>query len=264
MNDKVIEFKDITKVFKTRRKTITALKDINLYVDKGEFVAIVGPSGCGKSTIIRILDDIIKPTSGEILVDGVRYEKTVPVETVQKMGFIFQSPNLLPWLTVRQNIEFPLHVLKKDVNEYKEHVDRLLNMIGMMQFADARPQELSQSMLQRVGVVRAMVHKPEILLMDEPFGSLDETMREQLNMELLDIWKEMEQSIVFITHNVAEAVLLADRVYIMATNPGRIVRCMDIDFPRPRTLDILMEDKFMAYEEEITNAIGELDLSKIV
>ena len=232
-------------------------------MQKGLLLVVSGPSGCGKSTIIRLIDDIIKPTSGEIYVDGERFEKTVPKEVIQKMGFVFQHPNLLPWLTVRQNIEFPLTILGKDPEQYKDYVDRLLNMIGMTKMANAMPSELSQSMLQRVGVVRAMVHKPEILLMDEPFGALDETMREQLNMELLDIWAEYEQTIVFITHNVVEAILLADRVYIMATNPGRIVDCMTIDFPRPRSLDILADKKFLQYERKIIDTIGTLDLSKI-
>ena len=264
MSEKKIELKNVYKIFKTRRKEIHALEDINLYVNEVEFVAIVGPSGCGKSTIIRILDDIIKPTSGEITIDGETYGEEVSRETIQKMGFIFQNPNLLPWLTVRENVEFPLKVLGKDPAASKDYTDRLINMIGMMKFADARPSELSQSMLQRVGVIRGMVHNPEILLMDEPFGALDETMRETLNMEILKIYHEYKKTVIFITHNVEEAVLLADRVYVMATNPGRIVECVDIDYPRPRNLDMILEPKFQQYEKDITAMIGELDLSKIV
>lgn len=265
MNDNNIKIKlvDVNKVFKTRRKTINALENINLEVKDKEFVVIVGPSGCGKSTIIRLIDDIIKPTSGDIYVDNEKYGSVVPREVVQKMGFIFQQPNLLPWLTVRKNIEFPLSVLKLDVKEYDDHIDTLFDIVDLTPFVDSRPSELSESMLKRAGVVRAMVHKPEILLMDEPFGQLDETMREQLDIELLDIWKRMGQTIIFITHNVTEAVLLADRIYIMGTDPGRIIKELTVDFPRPRTLDILSDPKFSAYVQDITDTMGELDLSKI-
>lgn len=258
-----IKLVNVSKTFKTRRKTIYALKDINIEVADKEFVAIVGPSGCGKSTIIRIIDDIIKPTSGEIYIDGEKYGRIVSKSTIQKIGFIFQSPNLLPWLTVRQNVEFTLKILKIDDPSYSKNVDKLLDMMNLRQFENSLPSELSQSMLQRVGVVRAMVHNPEILLMDEPYGQLDETMREQLDMELLDIWSKLGQTIIFITHDVPEAVLLADRIYVMSTNPGQIIEEVRIDLPRPRTLDIVKMQQFEEYRQKIVNLIGHVDLSKI-
>jgi len=263
LSEPKIKLVNINKTFKTRRKTIVALKDINIEVADKEFVAIVGPSGCGKSTIIRLIDDIIKPTSGEIYIDGEKYGKVIPQSTIQKMGFIFQSPNLLPWLTVRENVEFTLRILKIDNQSYKENVDKLLEMMNLKRFENSMPSELSQSMLQRIGVIRAMVYNPEILLMDEPYGQLDETMREQLNLELLDIWSKLGQSIIFITHNVSEAVLLADRVYVMSTNPGQIIEEIKIDIPRPRTLDIMQSEQFVNYEEKIVKLIGKVDLSKI-
>ena len=263
MNNERIRLVDINKTFKTRRKIIVALENINISVRDKEFVAIVGPSGCGKSTIIRLIDDIIKPTSGEIYIDGVKHGKVVSRETVEKMGFIFQHPNLLPWLTTWQNVEFPLKVLKLDPPDKNERIERLLSMMNLLPFKDSMPAQLSQSMLQRIGVIRAMVHNPEILLMDEPFGQLDETMREQLNIELMDIVSKLGQTVIFITHNVSEAVLLADRVYIMGTNPGRIIKEVTVGFERPRTLEIQQDPKFVEYCNDIINTIGKVDLSKI-
>ena len=258
-----IKLVDINKVYKARRMDINALQNINLEVAENEFAAIVGPSGCGKSTIIRLINDIIKPTSGDIYVDGEKYGRVVPKETIQKIGFVFQHPNLLPWLTLRQNVELPLKVFKLRTPEFTERVERLLEMVGLKMFENSMPSELSQSMLQRAGVIRAMVHNPEILLMDEPYGSLDEALREQLNIEFLELWSEIGQSIIFITHNVSEAILMADCVYVMVTNPGSIIEKVVIDFPRPRTLDMLNERKFVEYETHITNLMGKIDLSVI-
>ena len=259
-----IQLVNVNKVFRTLRKTINALENINLEVGVGEFVGVVGPSGCGKSTIIRLINDIIKPTSGDIYVDGEKYGRVIPKETIQKMGFIFQHPNLMPWLTLRQNVELPLKILNLDTPENIENVDRLLEMVNLTDFENSMPSEMSQSMLQRAGVIRSMVPNPEILLMDEPFGSLDEMLREQLDMEFLDLWSKIGQSVVFITHNVAEAILMSDFVYVMGTNPGTILEKIKIDFPRPRTLDILEDREFVEYEEYIVNLIGDIDLSKIV
>lgn len=260
-----IEFQNVSKVFYARRQTITAVKDFSLKVNPGEFVTIVGPSGCGKSTVIRMLDGIITPTSGNILIDGEDFsEKKVDRETLKKIGFIFQEPNLLPWLTVEQNVELPLKIMHMNTPENKVRVKELIDMVGMSKYASAYPVEVSGGMTQRVGVIRAMIHNPEILLMDEPFGALDSITREQLNLELLQIWKKTHKTIIFITHNVEEAVLLSSRVYVMATGPGRLTDVVDIDLPRPRTLDMITDKKFIAYTKQLTNLIGKIDLSKIV
>jgi NitT/TauT family transport system ATP-binding protein len=241
------------------------VKDFSLKVNPGEFVTIVGPSGCGKSTVIRMLDGIITPTSGNILIDGEDFsEKKVDRETLKKIGFIFQEPNLLPWLTVEQNVELPLKIMHMNTPENKVRVKELIDMVGMSKYASAYPVEVSGGMTQRVGVIRAMIHNPEILLMDEPFGALDSITREQLNLELLQIWKKTHKTIIFITHNVEEAVLLSSRVYVMATGPGRLTDVVDIDLPRPRTLDMITDKKFIAYTKQLTNLIGKIDLSKIV
>lgn len=263
MSTAKIKMEKINKVFKTKRQTIVALSDIDIEVNENEFIAIVGPSGCGKSTIIRIINDIIKPTSGNIYIDGKQFGKKVPREVVRKMGFIFQQPNLLPWLTVRGNIELPLKIFGEYDNKSREQADKLIEMMGLKEYQNAYPSELSGGMTQRVGVLRAMIHSPEILLMDEPFGALDEKLREQMDIKLLEIWERLHQTIVFITHNIVEAVLLASTIYVMNTNPGRIVEKIDIDFPYPRDLDILIDPKFIVYINTIVSLIGELHLKEI-
>jgi len=263
LNSTKIKLDKINKIFKTRRQTINALSDINIEVYDSEFISIVGPSGCGKSTIIRIINDIIKPTSGSVYIDGQQFGKKVSRDLIRKMGFIFQQPNLLPWLTVKGNIELPLKIFGIYSKKSIEKTDQLLDMMGLNEYKNAYPSELSGGMTQRVGVLRAMIHEPEILLMDEPFGSLDEKLREQMDIKLLDIWQKLHQTIVFITHNIVEAILLASRIYVMNTNPGRIVEVINVDFPYPRDMDILIEPKFIEYQNKIVDLIGELHLKEI-
>ena len=266
MQEAKIKFDHVTKVFHTRSQDIIAVKDYSMEIQDGEFVAILDPSGCGKSTLIRMLDGIIPTTEGDIFIDGkkVNYaNKKMPSEVLRKMGFIFQQPNMLPWFTVRQNVALPLDVFGLKGKQWQQRVDDLLEMVGLSDYADAHPHEISGGMLQRAGVIRAMVHDPEILLMDEPYGALDELTREQMNMELLDIWSKTKKTIIFITHNIEEAVLLSDKVYVMGTQPGRLVEVVDLDLPRPRKLSMITEAKFINYRQYLENAIGEIDLSKI-
>ncbi|MDR1929925.1 MAG: ABC transporter ATP-binding protein [Treponema sp.] len=262
-----ISMKNVNMVFQTRHQTVKALEEVTLDVHEGELVSILGPSGCGKSTIIRIISDIIQPSSGEVLVDGIHANRGSVREKnklVRKIGFVFQEPNLLPWLSIRKNVQLPLKILGYAGEKWEKHTDALLEMVGLSDYAKARPAEVSGGMMQRAGVVRAMVHDSEILLMDEPFGALDEINRELLDLELLDIWDKTKKTIVFITHNVREAVLLASRVVVMATQPGRIQNEIPIDFSYPRTLALAKEPAFTAYEERITRMIGDLGLSSIV
>lgn len=261
-----IKFEHVTKVFSTRSQDIIAVKDYSMDIMPGEFVAILGPSGCGKSTLIRMLDGIIDTTEGNIYIDGQKVNhagKKMPSEILRKMGFIFQQPNMLPWYTVRQNIALTQDVFNLKGPEWEQRVDDLIKMVGLTDYADAYPYEISGGMLQRAGVIRAMVHDPEILLMDEPFGALDELTREQMNMELLDIWTKTKKTVIFITHNIEEAVLLADKVYVMGTHPGRLVEVVDLDLERPRQLSMITQPKFIEYRQYLENAIGEIDLSKI-
>ena len=266
MQEPKIKFEHVTKVFETRSQLIVAVKDYSMEIQEGEFISVLGPSGCGKSTLIRMLDGIIDTTEGNIYIDGNKVNfagKKMPEEVLRKMGFIFQQPNMLPWYTVRQNIALPLNVFGLKGPEWEKRVDDLIEMVGLKEYANAMPYEISGGMLQRAGVIRAMVHDPEILLMDEPYGALDEMTREQMNMELLDIWKKTGKTIIFITHNIEEAVLLSSRIYVMATNPGRLNEVVDIDIPRPRSLSMLTDPTFIEYKKKIESLIGHVDLSKI-
>jgi len=231
-----IEIKGINRTFQTRGrgegngpKEFVALKDFNLKVNKGEFVAIVGPSGCGKSTLLDILAGLAKPTSGEILIDG----KKITGPALDR-GIVLQGYALFPWRTVRQNVEFGLEIKKIPKKERKETSARFINLVGLDGFADHFPHELSGGMKQRVAIARALAYDPEVLLMDEPFAAVDAQTRETLQDELLRIWEETGKTIVFVTHSIEEAVFLADRVAVLATNPGSVKEVLDIDLPRPR------------------------------
>lgn len=261
-----IKLEHVGKEFVTRRQRITALNDVNMEFYPGEFVSIVGPSGCGKSTIIRMVDDIIKPTSGTITVDGIKYDNNTPItqEMIKKLGFIFQIPNLYPWLTVRENLMLPLKVYGLMDEEHIKHVDELLDTIGLANCADIYPGEISGGMAQRIGVIRGMVHKPQMLMMDEPFGALDDDMRERLNIEMLNIWKQTGMTIIFITHNVSEAVLLSQKVYVMQSNPGTVKKEISIEFEEERSLKLLKTPKFVQYCNQIEDLIGKIDLNDVV
>lgn len=261
-----IKLEHVGKEFVTKRQRITALDDVNMEFYPGEFVSIVGPSGCGKSTIIRMVDDIIKPTSGVITVDGQKYDNKTPVtrEMVKKLGFIFQIPNLYPWLTVRENLMLPLKIYSLMDKEHIKYVDELLDTIGLANCADIYPGEISGGMAQRIGVIRGMVHKPQMLMMDEPFGALDDDMRERLNIEMLNIWKKTGMTIIFITHNVSEAVLLSQRVYVMKSNPGTVKAEIPIKFEEERSLKLLKKPEFLHYCSQIENLIGKIDLNDVV
>lgn len=263
MAENEIELNEITKEYSTKSGPLLAVDGINFGVQENEFLSLVGPSGCGKSTIVKMLGGIIDPTSGTISLAGKQYPNGVPVEARKKIGFVFQQHNLLPWFSIRKNLEVPLDVFGLSGEKWESRIGTLLDMVGLKQHADRYHKELSESMQQRVGVIRAMVHDPDILLMDEPFGTLDTITREQLNLDLLSLWRQTGKTILFITHNVEEAVLLSSRVLVMDTNPGTIVADIDVDLPRPRDLDMLIQSRFNQYAEEITNFIGELDLETV-
>jgi NitT/TauT family transport system ATP-binding protein len=212
-----------------------------------------------------MLDGIITPSGGDIFIDDEQVNRKGGIVPAlrRKMGFIFQQPNLLPWFSVCENVALPLRVLGLKGKEWEDRVDMLLSMVGLEKHANASPAEISGGMLQRVGVIRAMVHNPEILLMDEPFGALDEMYRELLDMELLQIWRKTKQTIIFITHNIEEAVLMSSRIFVMGTQPGHLVDTVDIELSRPRSLEMITQSGFTEYCHRITGLIGKLDLSKI-
>lgn len=211
---------------------IPALADTSLSIAQDEFIAVVGPSGCGKSTLLRLVAGLIRPTRGTIRVDGL--EVLAPSSDV---GIVFQAPTLLPWTNVLNNVLFPLKILGAMNADARVRALALLELAGLGGFEKKMPRELSGGMQQRVAICRALVHDPRILLMDEPFGALDALTREEMSLELLRIWAERPKTIMFITHSVPEAVLLADRVVVMSERPGRIADIVDVPLPRPRSFD---------------------------
>jgi NitT/TauT family transport system ATP-binding protein len=227
-DESVLRLQGVTKIFKHgRRSDVLALQDINLDVRRGEFVCILGASGCGKSTLLSLIADLDKPTSGRI------------TSTVERAAVMFQEPGLLPWLTVRRNVELPLRLKGVEDTERRVTVNRLLGMVGLIDFADSRPHELSGGMRQRVALARALAQDSALLLMDEPFGALDAITRDTLHDDLTRIWQQTHRSIVFVTHNVREAVRLGDRVVLLTSRPGRVAQIWEVALPRPRSLDSL-------------------------
>jgi NitT/TauT family transport system ATP-binding protein len=225
-----ISVQHVHKTFQRPQSTdvVEALKNVSLDIADNTFVSLVGPSGCGKTTLLRMLNGLIKPDRGRVLVEGKRPEPG------PDMGFVFQSFRLVPWLAVRANIAFPLEITGTPKNEARERADRYLELVGLSNFAKAYPNELSGGMKQRAALARALVTDPSILLMDEPFASIDAQTRELMQIELMRIWAEKKGVVVFVTHSVDEAVLLADKVVLMGPRPGRIVEVVDVDLPRPR------------------------------
>jgi NitT/TauT family transport system ATP-binding protein len=263
MSEYKIELSHVTKKFKTKRQHIVAVDDVSFGVSEKEFITLVGPSGCGKSTIIRMIDGIITPSSGNIRIDDHKYTVKPSKSVLQNIGFVFQNHNLLPWKTVWENLCLPLNIMNLKEKKWSEHAEKLLEMVHLKNFKNSYPGVLSSSLRQRLGVIRAMVYDPDILLFDEPFGALDETLREVLDMEILNIWKKTGKTIIFITHNVSEAVLISQRILVMATNPGRIIKELTIDIPSERNLDITEDPKVLAYETEVKSLIGDVNLSVI-
>jgi NitT/TauT family transport system ATP-binding protein len=230
----VVAIAGVNKVFESAGGRTTALENIDLGIATGEFVSLIGPSGCGKSTLLRLIGDLTAPTSGTVSVNG---KPARQARLDREYGIVFQSPVLFDWRTVQANVALPLEVKGMSRAERDERVRQMLELVELRDFARHYPYQLSGGMQQRVSIARALALEPSILLMDEPFGALDEMTRERLNAEVQRIWQQTGTTIVFVTHSIPEAVFLSSRVVVLSPRPGRIVRVIDIDLPRPRTDD---------------------------
>jgi NitT/TauT family transport system ATP-binding protein len=236
---------------------VVALHDVNFAVRQGEFVTVVGPSGCGKSTLLRILAGLARASEGSVALGG--REVTGPTRDV---GVVFQAPVLLPWRTVLQNVLVPAQIQGRDPKVSTERAMHYLELVGLDKFATKYPSELSGGMQQRVGIARALVNDPLLLLMDEPFGALDAMTRESMNLELLKLKERTGATIMLVTHSIPEAVFLGDRVVVMSPRPGRVTQIVEVDLPKPRTLELINTDRFGTYVSGIRanlNAAGGLD-----
>jgi NitT/TauT family transport system ATP-binding protein len=248
-----IEIEGLAKVFRRGETETHALAGIDLQVAGGEFLAVVGPSGCGKSTLLRLIAGLIPPSAGRIAIAG---RAVAGPQT--ELGIVFQKPILLEWRTVLGNVLLQAEMRRLDADAHLERARRLLAAVGLADFEDRYPHELSGGMQQRAAIVRALLHDPPLLLMDEPFGALDALTREQMRIDLEELWLSTEKTVVFITHSIDEAVLLADRVLVMSPRPGRIERIIDVDLPRPRGLEARGPGKF----DQAVAAITEIFLAR--
>jgi len=248
-DEAVVRIEKVTKVFP--RGNVTALQEIELDIAPGEFVSFIGPSGCGKSTLLRVIGDLIEPTEGSVTVNG----KTArAARSDHDYGIVFQDAVLFDWRTVSKNIAVPLELLGWSRERRTKRVDEMLELVELSGFADHHPWQLSGGMQQRVSIARALAFEPALLLMDEPFGALDEMTRERLNLELLSIWQQLGSTVVFVTHSISEAVFLSTRVVVMSPRPGRIAGVVPIDLAYPRSVETREDPRFF----ELVTQVREL------
>jgi len=248
-NEPIIQLKEVSKKFKTRYQHVEVLKNISFDVFSNDFVSMIGPSGCGKSTLLRIISGLARPTSGQVLI-----EKKTPLDyrKEKNFGFVFQDAVLFPWRNSQKNVMLPLEILKKGTNkQQKQRANKFLELVKLRGFEKAYPVQLSGGMMQRVSIARALVYNPSILLMDEPFGALDEMTRQELNLELLHVWNKIKTTIIFVTHNLREALLLSDRIILLSDRPSQIKDIVKVTLPRPRNLKTQTSLEFQQQLEKI-------------
>jgi NitT/TauT family transport system ATP-binding protein len=250
-----LAIRDLDVVYASSRGPVRALQQLSFDVAAGAFISVLGPSGCGKSTLLKLAAGLLRPTGGSIALSGR------PITGPRReVGIVFQQPTLLPWKTVLDNVLVPIRAMGGDPRAARARALELLQMVKLDKFAGHYPHELSGGMQQRVGIVRALVHDPELLLMDEPFAALDAMTRESMMMELQRIWATTGKSVLFITHSIPEAVFLSDKVVVLSPRPGRVVQTLEIDLPRPRTLQTMASPRFAELSNELREVFARMDL----
>jgi len=248
----VIDIHDLSLVFKTADGPVNALHEVSLEVQRGDFVSFIGPSGCGKTTLLRVIADLEQPTDGNIQINGVSPHEA---RLSRAYGYVFQAAALYPWRTIERNVALPLEIAGIDREEKRRRVDQFLELVELQGFEKKFPWQLSGGMQQRASIARALCVKPELLLMDEPFGALDEIVRDHLNEQLLKLWVKTNKTIVFVTHSIPEAVFLSKRIVVMSPRPGRVIDIIDTDFPNDRTLDIRETPEFIEIAHRVREGL---------
>jgi NitT/TauT family transport system ATP-binding protein len=251
----VVSIRGVNKIFETGgSESVVAVQDINLEIGANEFVSLIGPSGCGKSTLLRLIADLLTPTSGQLSVNG-KLPRQARLD--RDYGFVFQAATLYDWRTVSQNVQLPLEIMGYPPARRAARAREMLELVELEKFGRHYPWQLSGGMQQRVAIARALAFEPPLLLMDEPFGALDEFTRERMNMELLKIWGKTGGTVIFVTHSIAEAVFLSNRVVVMSPRPGCITKVVDIGLPRPRTFETREDPRFFAAVTDVRESLRE-------
>ena len=248
----VVAIRDLGKTFGNAGSETVALSDINLTIQPGEFVSLIGPSGCGKSTLLRVIGDLTRPTAGTIEVNG---KPAARARTDRDYGMVFQAPVLFDWRTIEANVGLPLEIIDMPKARRAERIADMLALVELSDFARHHPWQLSGGMQQRAAIARALAFEPHLLLMDEPFGALDEMTRERMNTELLRIWEQTGTTIVFVTHSIPEAVFLSSRIVVMSARPGRITKVIDVDLPRPRSDATRESDRYFELITDVRESL---------
>ncbi len=243
-----IDVRNVSLTFETADGKVDALSNVSLQIADGEFVSFIGPSGCGKTTMLRVIADLQQPTAGTLLVNGMSAEQA---RLARRYGYVFQAPALFPWRTIEKNLKLPLEVMGFSDSEQRQRVARYLALVNLTGFERKFPWQLSGGMQQRVSIARALSFDPALLLMDEPFGALDEIVRDHLNEQLLQLWDKTGKTVLFVTHSIPEAVFLSSKIVVMSPRPGRIIDIIDCDFPRDRTLEIRETPEFLKIAQRV-------------